>query len=138
VILNTHDPRPVVAAVAVAGWLVVTAACLLRARRSLYPSSLWTCAAYMTLLHGVWLWGLFSSQLMSNGFGTIELLTFPWSMSVIFNMSMAGFRTLPDLLLNYARFILGFGGMQCLVLTLFVWELRPKPRVRSRIRQRRS
>jgi hypothetical protein len=69
---------------------------------------------------------------MSGGFGTIELLTFPWSMAVIFNMTMAGFRTLHDLLLNYARFILGFGGIQCLVLTLFVWELRPTPRTLPR------
>ena len=135
--LTTQDPRPIVAAVAIAGWIAITAACLWRARSSRYPSILWTCAAYMTLLHAVWLWGLLSSQMMSNGFGAVELLTFPWSAAVIFNMTMAGFRTLHDLLLNYARFILGFGGAQCLVLTLFVWELRPRPRARRRTRQLR-
>jgi hypothetical protein len=132
VTLTTQDPRPIVAAVAIAGWIAITAACVWRARFSRYPSLLWTCAGYMTLLHAIWIWGLLSSQMMSNGFGTVELLTFPWSAAVIFNMAMAGFRTLPDLLLNYARFILGFGGAQCLVLTLFVWELRPRPRLRQR------
>jgi hypothetical protein len=122
----------VAAALAIAGWSLLLAACLWRARVSRYPAILWTCAGYMTLLHAVWLWGLLGSPLMSGGFGTIELLTFPWSMAVIFNMTMAGFRTLHDLLLNYARFILGFGGIQCLVLTLFVWELRPRPRTLPR------
>ena len=126
------NPRPIAAAVAIAGWLAIVLACLWRARASRYPSILWTCVGYMTLLHALWLWGVFSGKMMADTFGTIELLTFPWSVAVIFNLTMAGFRTLPDLLLNYARFILGFGGAQCLVLTLFVWELRPKPRIRKR------
>ncbi len=47
---------------------------------------------------------------------------------MITNLTMSGFSTVPDLLLNYARFILGFGGLQCLLLTLFVWELKLRPR----------
>jgi hypothetical protein len=81
----------------------------------------------------VWIGGLLTSHLFESGFATLELLTFPWSLAVIWNMNMAGFGTLPDLLLNYARFVLGFGGLDCLVLTLFVWELRLQPR---RIRAR--
>ncbi len=103
----------------------------LRARRSRRPALLWTSAAYMALLHAVWIVGLLTSQLFASGLATLEVLTFPWSMAVIWNMTMAGFGTLPDLLLNYARFVLGFGGLQCLLLTLFVWELGLKPRRRA-------
>ncbi len=105
-----------------------------RARYSRYPALLYTCAAFLLLLHAVWIAGLLSSQLFESGFATLQLLTFPWSMAVIFDMTMAGFGTLHDLLINYARFVLGFGGLQCLLLTLFVWELRLTPRLPGRLR----
>ncbi len=119
--------------VALATGCLLVAASLWRARWSRYPAILYTCAAYMVLLHLVWVGGLLTSQLFETGFATLEWLTFPWSAAVIFNMDMAGFGTLPELLLNYARFVLGFGGLQCLLLTLFVWELKLRPRrVRAR------
>ncbi len=86
----------------------------------------------MLLLHAVWMAGLLSSRLFESGFATLQLLTFPWSTAVVFDMTMAGFGTLRDLLVNYVRFVLGFGGLQCLLLTLFVWELRLTPRVRPK------
>ncbi len=118
--------------VALAAGLLLLVVLLLRARRSRHPELLYTCAGYMALLHGVWIWGLWGAPLFGSAFATLMLLTFPWSGSVTSHMSMAGFGTLPDILLNYARFVLGFGGMQCLVLTLFVWELKFAPRRRSR------
>lgn len=122
------EPRGIAAMAGLAGGLIVLLFCLLRARSSRYPVILYCCAAYMALLHAVWIVGLLTSQLYESGFATLELLTFPWSMAVITNMTTAGFDTVPHLLLNYARFVLGFGGLQCLLLTLFVWELRLRPR----------
>ncbi len=124
----SSSPRTL--AVLLAGFTLslLLAMCFLRARRSRYPALLHTCAAYMILLHAVWIGGLLSSQLFESGFATLLLLTFPWSAAVVTNMTMVGFDTAHDLLLNYARFVLGFGGIQCLLLTLFVWELRLKPR----------
>ena len=101
-----------------------------RARHSRYPALLWVCGAYMALLHAVWIAGLLASRMFASGFATLELLTFPWSMAVIWNMALAGFDTTHGLLLNYARFVLGFGGLQCLALTLFVWEWKLQPRRR--------
>ena len=126
------EPRFVAALVGVVVGSVVVGLALWRARWSRYPALLWTCAAYMALLSLVWIVGLLTSPLFDAGFGTLELLTFPWSLVVNFNMQLAGFGTLHDLLLNYARFVLGFGGLQCLALTLFVWELRLRPRRRVR------
>ncbi len=132
------EPRGVAAMIALAVGFVLLLAIALRARRSRYPAILWTCAGYMALLHAVWIVGLLTSRLFESGFATLELLTFPWSMAVIMNMTMAGFGTLADLLLNYARFVLGFGGLQCLVLTLFVWELKPRPRTAGMVRTSRG
>ncbi len=128
---------PIAAGVALLGGLLVLAAALLRTRYSRYPALLYTTAAYMAVLHGVWLAGLAQGRGFASGFATLELLTFPWSFAVITNMSMAGFDTLPGLLLNYVRFVLGFGGLQCLLLTLFVWELKLTPRTRGRPRSTR-
>ena len=125
--LSGVEPRGVASLVALAVGLLLLVAVILRARVSRHPVILYTCGAYMALLHVVWIVGLLTSKLFESGFATLELLTFPWSMAVIFNMSMAGFGTVPDLLLNYLRFVLGFGGLQCLLLTLFVWELRLRP-----------
>ena len=121
------EPRGIAALVALAVGCLLLFFIFLRARYSRYPVILYTCGGYMALLHLVWIVGLLTSHYLENGFATLELLTFPWSMAVIFNMSMAGFTVLPELLLNYARFVLGFGGLQCLLLTLFVWELRLRP-----------
>ncbi len=126
-IVNT-DPRHIALPVACFIGLLLLLALMLRARTSRYPALLWTCAAYMALLHAVWIWGLLTSRLFESGFASLELLTFPWSMAVIFNRTMAGFGSTPSLLLNYFRFVLGFGGLQCLLLTLFVWELKLQPR----------
>lgn len=126
------EPRGIAAMVGLAGGLLVVLVLLARARRSRYPAILYTCAAYMALLHAVWMVGLLTSQYFESGYATLQLLTFPWSLAVITNMSMAGFDTVPHLLLNYARYLLGFGGLQCLLLTLFVWELRLKPRYPGR------
>ncbi len=126
----------IAAAVAVFGGLLILAAALLRARHSRYPALLYITAAYMAVLHGVWLAGLAQGRGFASGFATLQLLTFPWSFAVVTNMSMAGFDTLPGLLLNYVRFVLGFGGLQCLLLTLFIWELRLTPRARTRGRPR--
>ncbi len=128
--LSHLEPRGIAAMLAMGVLLLLLAAIALRLRRSRYPAILYTCAGYMVLLHAIWIVGLLTGPLFDSGFATLELLTFPWSTAVIFNMGMAGFGTLPDLLLNYARFVLGFGGLQCLLLTLFVWELRLRPRRR--------
>ena len=125
------SPRILASVLAAVVLFLLLAVLLLRARHSRYPALLYTCAGYLILLHAVWLAGLLSSQLFESGFATLELLTFPWSAAVIFDMTMAGFGTLRDLLINYLRFVLGFGGLQCLLLTLFVWELRLRPRVPS-------
>ena len=125
------SPRILASVLAAVVLLLLLAVLLLRARHSRYPALLYTCAGYLILLHAVWLAGLLSSRLFESGFATLELLTFPWSAAVIFDMTMAGFGTLRDLLINYLRFVLGFGGLQCLLLTLFVWELRLRPRVPS-------
>jgi hypothetical protein len=122
------EPRGVAAMVGLAGCLILLFVLLLRARNSRFPAILHTCAAYMVVLHAVWIVGLLTSQYFESGFATLELLTFPWSLAVVTNMSMSGFDTVPQLVLNYVRFVLGFGGLQCLVLTLFVWELRLKPK----------
>jgi hypothetical protein len=129
--LSGIEPRGIASLVALAVGFLLLLAILLRARVSRHPVILYTCAAYMAVLHLVWITGLLTSKLFESGFATLELLTFPWSMAVIFNMSMAGFGTVPDLLLNYIRFVLGFGGLQCLLLTLFIWELRLRPARRS-------
>ncbi len=126
--LNALTPRILASLLAAAVLLLLLPAFLLRARHSRYPALLYTSAGFLALLHVVWIVGLLSSPLFESGFATLELLTFPWSVAVIFDMTMGGFGTLPDLLTNYARFVLGFGGLQCLLLTLFVWELKPKPR----------
>ncbi len=125
------SPRILASVLAAVVLFLLLAVLLLRARHSRYPALLYTCAGYLILLHAVWLAGLLSSRLFESGFATLELLTFPWSAAVIFDMTMAGFGTLRDLLINYLRFVLGFGGLQCLLLTLFVWELRLRPRVPS-------
>lgn len=124
------EPRGIAAMVALAVGFLLLLVIFLRARVSRYPAVLYVCAGYMVVLHAVWVVGLLTSQLFETGFGTLELLTFPWSIAVITNMSMVGFGVLPELLLNYLRFVLGFGGLQCLLLSLFVWELKPKPRRR--------
>lgn len=111
-----------------AAGLLLVAAALLRARRSRYPVLLYTCAAYMALLHTVWVAGLLARDGFASGFALLNLLTFPWSGSIATNMTMAGFDTLRHIALNYGRFVLGFGGLQCLLLTLLVWELKLKPR----------
>ncbi len=129
-VLSATEPRSIAIAVALIVGLPLLLALLWRARHSRYPALLYTCAGALALLHAVWIVGLLTSLHFSSGFATLILLTFPWSFSVTTNMSMAGFDTLHDLLLNYARFVLGFGGLQCLLLTLFVWELRPAPRPR--------
>ena len=124
------EPRGIAAMLALAVGCLLLLVIFLRARVSRHPVILYTCAAYLAVLHAVWVVGLLTSRLFESGFATLELLTFPWSMAVITNMSMAGFGTLNDLLLNYVRFVLGFGGLQCLALTLFVWELQLKPKRR--------
>jgi len=129
--LYLSEPQGIAVAVGLVTGSLLLLIPLLRARRSRYPALLYTCAGYMALLHAVWIIGLLTSQFFSSGFATLMLLTFPWSMAVTPNMSMAGFDTLHDLLLNYARFVLGFGGLQCLLLTLFVSELKLTPRRRS-------
>ena len=132
------EPRRTAAIVAVAVGVVVLLLIFLRARNSRHPVVLYTCGAYLALLHGVWLWGLAGAPMFASALGTLIVLTFPWSFSVTTNMTMAGFATLPDLLLNYARFVLGFGGLQCLLLTLFVWELKLAPRRRRKPSHSRS
>lgn len=131
---------PCVIAVFVSICVVVPLLALItwRARHSRYPSLLWVCGAYMLLLHMVWIAGLLAGGMFASGFATLELLTFPWSMAVVWNMALAGFDTTSGLLLNYARFVLGFGGLQCLALTLFVWELKLQPRRRARDRSPRT
>ena len=126
--ISSLEPRGVAAVVALVIGLLLVVAALVRARRSRYPALLYVCAGYMALLHGVWIVGLLSSHYFVSGYATLVLLTFPWNAMVLWNMTMAGFSTTHDLLLNYARFVLGFGGLQCLLLTLFVWELRLRPR----------
>ena len=125
---SAFSPRLLASLFAALILLLLLSLALLRARHSRYPALLYTCAGFLTLLHAVWIAGLLSSRLFESGFATLELLTFPWSAGVIFDMTMAGFGTLRELLTNYARFVLGFGGLQCLLLTLFVWELRLQPR----------
>ncbi len=129
--LAAPTPRILASLLAATMLLLLLAVLLLRARHSRYPALLYTCAGFLTLVHAVWIAGLLSSHLFESGFATLELLTFPWSAAVIFDMTMAGFGTLRDLFINYARFVLGFGGLQCLLLTLFVWELKLRPRVTS-------
>lgn len=124
------EPRGVACVVALAVGTLLLLLMLFRAQRSRYPAILYACAAYMGVLHGVWVVGLLTSRYFGSGFATLELLTFPWSAAVVSNMTMAGFSSTPDLLLNYLRFVLGFGGIQCLVVTLFVWELKLRPRRR--------
>lgn len=124
------EPRGVASMIALAVGCVLLFIMLARARWSRYPAILYACAGYMALLHAVWIVGLLCSSAFDGGFATLELLTFPWSIAVITNMTMAGFNTTPDLLLNYARFVLGFGGIQCLLITLFVWELKLRPKRR--------
>ena len=126
----------IAALVAVLAGLLVIAAALVRARRSRYPALLYTTAAFMAVLHLVWLAALVQGHGFAGGFATLELLTLPWSFAVLGNMSMAGFDTLHGLLLNYVRYVLGIGGLQCLLLTLFVWELKLTPRARTRGRPR--
>ena len=128
----TPEPKTVAVLIALAVGTLLIVMALWRARSSRYPALLYTCAAFQLLLHAVWIAGLLSSHFFESGFATLQLLTFPWSMAVIFDMTMAGFGTLRDLLVNYARFVLGFGGLQCLLLTLFVWELRLTPRAPRR------
>ena len=128
--LSHIEPRGLAAMVGLGGLVLLELVMLVRARRSRYPAILYVCAAYLAIVHAVWIVGLLTSHYFETGFAALELLTFPWSMMVNFNMSMAGFATTPDLLLNYTRFVLGFGGIQCLLLTLFVWELRLRPRLR--------
>ena len=125
------EPRGIAAMVALAAGFLLLLVIVLRARVSRYPALLYVCAAYMVVLHAVWVVGLLTSRLFETGFATLELLTFPWSIAVITNMTMVGFGTLPELLLNYLRFVLGFGGLQCLLLSLFVWELKLRPRRRG-------
>ncbi len=127
--------RDTAIAVAVCVLIPLLAILLWRARYSRYPWLLYVCAAYLALLHGVWIVGLLGSPMFSSGFATLELLTFPWSMAVVWNRTMAGFDTTPDLLLNYARFVLGFGGLQALFLVLFVWELKLAPLRRRKARR---
>ncbi len=136
--LSAVSPRAATVVISLAAGFAVIGLCLLRARYSRYPALLYTCAGYMVLLHAIWIAGLLSGRLFSSGFATLQLLTFPWSMAVIFDMTMAGFSTLRDLLVNYLRFVLGFGGIQCLLLTLFVWELGLTPRRRNAPRAQRS
>ena len=124
------EPRGVAAMVAIAVGFLLTLILTARARRSRYPAILYACAAYLFLLHLVWIVGLLTGYAFDTAFATLQLLTFPWSMAVVWNMTMVGFVTLPDLLLNYARVVLGFGGIQCLLITLFVWELKLRPRRR--------
>ncbi len=123
------EPKTVALLIALLTGAFLVALALWRARYSRYPALLYTCAAFLVLIHAVWIAGLLSSRLFESGFATLQLLTFPWSMAVIFDMTMAGFGTLHDLLINYVRFVLGFGGLQCLLLTLFVWELGLSPRL---------
>lgn len=135
-----HWYAAAVCATSCAGLLLISAA-LLRARRSRYPALLYVCAAYLALLHGVWIAGLLARNSFASEFALLNLLTFPWSASIATNMTLAGFDTFRHITLNYARFVLGFGGLQCLLLTLLVWELRPKPRKapgRSADRPKRS
>ena len=101
------EPRGIAAMVALAVGFLLLLVIFLRARVSRYPAVLYVCAGYMVVLHAVWVVGLLTSQLFETGFGTLELLTFPWSIAVITNMSMVGFGVLPELLLNYLRFVLG-------------------------------
>ena len=122
------EPKTVALLIALLTGALLEGLALWRARYSRYPALLYTCAAFLLLLHSVWIAGLLSGHLFESGFATLQLLTFPWSMAVIFDMTMASFGTLHDLLINYVRFVLGFGGLQCLLLTLFVWELGLSPR----------
>ncbi len=122
-----HWYGAVVCASTLAGFFL-TAAALLRARHARNPALLYACAAYMVLLHTVWIAGLLARDSFASEFALLNLLTFPWSASVSTNMTLAGFDTFRHIALNYTRFVLGFGGLQCLLLILLVWELRPKPR----------
>ncbi len=128
--LHFHHWQGIAVCVSLVVGLLLVAVAFLRARRSRYPSLLYVSAAYMALLHGVWIAGLLQRDSFASGFAFLTLLTFPWSVSVSTNMTMAGFDTLRHLALNYGRFVLGFGGLQCLLLTLLVWELRLAPRAR--------
>ena len=127
-----YPPAPygTAALISLAAGVLLCLGALLRARRSRYPALLYAVAALMAVLHLVWLAGLLGGHSLASGFALLTLLTFPWSFAVGTNMSMAGFDTLHGLLLNYVRFVLGFGGLQSLVLTLLVWELRLHPRRR--------
>ena len=122
-----HWPALAVGASFLVGFLLVAAA-LLRARYSRYPALLCVCAAYMVLLHAVWIAGLLAHDSLYSEFELLNMLTFPWRVSVSTNMAMVGFDTLRHVAINYTRFVLGFGGLQCLLLTLLIWELRLRPR----------
>ena len=92
------------------------------------------------MLHAVWIRGLLGSDFYAANLGTLFVLTFPWCMAVTNHMTMAGFGTLHDMLLNYARFVLGFGGLQALLICLVLWEWKLTPRRlpgRARARPRR-
>ncbi len=110
------------------GFLLVEAVLLLWARRSRQPAIPYTCAAYMAMLNAVWIAGMLTSRYFETGFGTLQLLTFPASALVAFTMQLPGFTNDADVLVNYARFVLGFGAVNCLLLSLFVWALKLKPR----------
>ncbi|RRA48484.1 hypothetical protein [Acidipila sp. EB88] len=118
------EPRQSAALLALVVCCALVAGLLWRARFSRHPLLLYTCAGCMVVLHAVWIVGLLTSQQFETGFATLDLLCFPWSFAVTTNQTMAGFGTLPDLVLNYARFVLGFGGLQCLLAILLVWEMR--------------
>jgi hypothetical protein len=123
------EPRTAGVLEGVVGFIVVETVLLLWARRSRQPAIPYTCAAYLAMLHAVWIAGMLTSQYFETGFGTLQLLTFPASALVAFTMQLPGFMSDSNVLWNYARFVLGFGAVNCLLLSLFVWALKLKPRV---------
>jgi hypothetical protein len=107
-------------------WAALLFVARLLALRSRRPAAVWAAAGYLSLLHGICLYGLITSYLFGNALPQLTLFTFPFSAIVGDTHMNEGFGSLPDLTANYVRYVLCFGGVDAMLIVGFFSLVLPE------------
>jgi hypothetical protein len=132
-------PRGYAAAFLLVALLGILAVCRRLAVRSRRPAVVWGSGGYFAFLHLLSLVGMLTSTRFDAALAQLTLFTFPLSILVADGRVGAGFGTLPDIAINYMRYVVCLGGLNTVLfagfLTLVLGPVRALPRS-SRTAQR--
>ncbi len=110
--------------------LALVAACWRASRRCRRPVLLWGVGIYYMLLLSVLVYGFSTSRRFETALGQLTLLTFPFSIATDHTLYQEGFGSLREIMYNFVRYVLVYGGLDGAILSGFFW-LVGAPRARS-------